>query len=158
MPEHILTSRMERFCARTLPARELAAVAEHLSACDSCHRQFSETLRRRRGGASVSFTLAPEWWLRHDHLAYEQLAPYVEGGFDDAERGIVELHLKSCGRCREDVRSFRDYRQQSAPEMTTSYAPRSRPSRLERLFPSLNWLPAGWKPVYAAAILVALFA
>jgi len=34
----------------------------------------------------------------------EQLAPYVDGALDPAERAGVETHLASCSACREEVR------------------------------------------------------
>lgn len=152
--EHISGQKMERFCVRTLSQTELADVAEHLAGCSACQREFVSTLRRQRGGSDLSFTLAPEFWLRHDHLDYEQLVALAEDKLDATDREVIDVHLKACGTCQEDVRSFLAFRQEIAPELRVSYGPveqkppRARPS-------VVSWWPSlAWKPVYSAAVIV----
>lgn len=153
MPDHITQSQMERFCARSLQVPELVSVAEHLASCGTCHNVYKEAFQRRRDYVPVTFTLAPERWLRHEHLLYEQLAPYVESSLEREEREVVDLHLRSCGRCSEDVRSFEAYRQQVIPELAEEYVPAV---RRKKLLPLWSWLKLGKTPVYATAGLVAL--
>ena len=76
--EHISESTMERFCMRLLTESELTMAARHLTGCPDCQAKFVSTLRRQREVADLSFTLAPEFWLRHDHLDYEQLVELGE--------------------------------------------------------------------------------
>jgi len=144
---------MRHFSARTLPAPEMSALAEHLASCDACQNQFRQTHRARRGDARFSFTLAPEAWLKHEHLQYEQIAPYLDGGLDGEEREILELHLRVCESCQEDVRSLREFRREIAPEMSVSYAPTEQTSERKVKRPALGWLR---KPAYAAVAIAIL--
>jgi hypothetical protein len=147
---------MERFCARTLPVPELTSIAEHLASCKPCRQLFQETFQLKRGNAAVSFTLAPENWLRHEHLDYEQLVPYVVDSLGDDEREIIDIHLRLCGECREGVHSFQAYLQQTASELASVHVSAGRPAWREKLLSGWNWLTVGWKPIYATAIIVAL--
>jgi hypothetical protein len=161
MSEHFSTVQMRHFSARTLPVAEMTALAEHLTSCVTCQKQFQLTHRASKADALLFFTLAPEVLLRHEHLQYEQLAHYLDGGLDVEERELIHLHLSACEQCREDVQSLREFRQQIAPEMSVSYAPAERDSKLRVIRPVAGWF--GWlRPAYAAAavavLLVALVA
>ena len=78
MTEHITAQDLNRLCARTLPAAELVAATAHMAECAACHEQFRAIIERRRGHAPISFSLAPEIWLQHEHLDYELLQTYTE--------------------------------------------------------------------------------
>ena len=149
--EHISESKMERFSVRTLSEIELTNVARHLTGCPDCQAEFVSTLRRQRGVADLSFTLAPEFWLRHEHLDYEQLVEFAEGKLDTPDRELIDAHLKVCTPCTEDVRSFLAFREQIAPEMRVSYAPVEQESVHERLSWVSWWRGLAWKSVYSAA-------
>lgn len=73
MTDHISTSRMRLFCVRGLSETELATAARHLSNCSGCQQEFVATFSGQREVADLSFTLAPEFWLRHEHVDYDQL-------------------------------------------------------------------------------------
>jgi len=149
---------MERFYSRTLEVPELTRIAGHLATCDYCRRAYHEAFQRRRDYAPVAFNLSPEIWLRNKHLSYEQLAPYIEDQVDETEREMLGLHLESCERCREDVRSFREHRRREDPEMQVRYAPRetSSSSWREKLLPFRGQVKVSWRPIYAAAIVAAV--
>src|SRR5207253_1319781 len=146
MSDHTSTLQMERFCARALPVPELAAIAEHLASCKTCHQLFRETVDRRRDYAPISFTLAPQKWLQHEHLAYEQLVGYVENSLDNAEREIINIHIQLCGQCDEDLHSFQRFRQQTAAELADVHVSDAQPSLRDKLLSGWNWLTTGWKP------------
>src|ERR1700749_753725 len=156
MSEHLSTVQMRHFSARTLSAPEMSALAEHLASCGSCQELFQST--RRAAVVPLSFTLAPDALFKHEHLQYEQIATYLDDGLDSEEREILELHLRGCESCREDVNSLRGFRRQIAPEMGVSYAPAEQVSGRKVIRPMLGWL--GWrlKPVYALALILALIA
>jgi hypothetical protein len=156
MIEHVSAERMERFCARILPEGELTAVAAHLAGCEECHGQFTNTLGRQRDGSPVSFTLSPEFWLRHEHIDYEQLVNLAENKLDTADRELIDLHLKICAPCEEDVRSFLAFREQIESELNVSYAPIGRHAGRDTLPSSpINWWRGlALKPAYVAAIIL----
>jgi hypothetical protein len=152
--EHISESIMERFCMRALTENELTMVAGHLTGCPDCQAEFVSTLRRQREVTDLSFTLAPEFWLRHEHLDYDQLVDLGDDKLDAADRELIDVHLKICPPCREDVRSFLAFREQIAPEMRVSYAPVEKESAREWLSWVSWWDGRTWKPVYSAALVV----
>jgi hypothetical protein len=156
MIEHVSTEKMERFCAQVLPETELTAVAGHLVACDDCHGQFINTLRQQRDGSPVTFTLFSELWLRHAHIGYEQLVDLADNKLDTEDRELIDLHLKICAPCEEDIRSFLAFREQIEPEMNVSYGPITRQPARETLSSSrINWWRGlAWKPAYAVAIIL----
>jgi hypothetical protein len=151
--EHISESTMERFCMRVLTENELTMVAKHLTGCPECQAEFVSTLRTQREVADLRFTLAPEFWLRHEHLNYEQLVEMADDKLDAADRELIDAHLTVCAPCTEDVRSFLAFREQIAPEMKTSYAPTKNESVNERLTWVDWWRALVWKPIYSVVIL-----
>lgn len=154
MTEHLSTSKTEHFCTRALPGRELATLARHLVTCSDCHQELVATLGRQRGDEPLNFTLAPEFWLRHDHIDYEQLVELAENELDTTDRELIELHLQVCKPCQEDVQSFLVFRKQIAPEMEVSYGPIVVKPTREKLTWWKSWRGLTWKPIYAAALLV----
>lgn len=143
---------MNRLCARTLPAAELVAATAHMAECAACHEQFRAIIERRRNHAPISFSLAPEVWLQHEHLDYELLQTFTENTLPAEEREIVGLHLALCARCREDVRSLQAFQRVIAPELKIAYAPAGvsveGEPRLSLIDRFAQWLRP---PVYAAA-------
>ncbi|MGI8839032.1 MAG: hypothetical protein ACR2H4_20700 [Pyrinomonadaceae bacterium] len=154
MSEHPSTPQIEHFCLSALPEDELATVAPHVADCQTCHHQFTETLRQQIGSGPISFTLAPEFWFRHDHVDFEQLVGLAEKTLDATSREIIDIHLKVCGTCREDVRSFMAFRTQSARGMEVSYGPTGHASTREGFSGLPWWRSLGWKPTSALAALV----
>src|SRR5882724_4490411 len=154
MPEHITTSRMQRFRVRALPVAELNSIAEHLDVCPSCNQQFAEMLQSRRGSEPVKIALAPEFWLRHEHVDFEQLVAIVDNKLDETDREMVDIHLGSCPTCQGDLRSFLAFRKEIEPELSVRYGLRT------PTMPRGRTLPWSWSrsvirnPVYAAAAVI----
>src|SRR5258708_33073422 len=117
MTQHVSNSKNKRFCVRALPVEELATIAEHLDTCSVCLDQFTKTLQSRRGSAPLKFTLAPEFWFRNEHVDYEQLVGLSDNRMHASEREGLDLHLKVCGSCKEDVRSFQAFLEQIEPKL-----------------------------------------
>lgn len=154
MADHITKAAMEQFCARSLAIPELRNIAEHLSECRQCLDLFRRVFRSRHQGVPLVFNLSPAVWLKDEHLEYEQLVAYVDKTCDETEREITDLHLQLCGKCREDVRSFLEFRKQLEPELSMRYTPDERISLRERFVFWWSGLGTWWKPVYTAAAMV----
>src|SRR5437016_9305150 len=154
MTDHITTSRMERFRVRALPVSELTSIAEHLDVCPSCNQQFTEMLRSRRGSEPLKMTLAPEFQLRHEHVDYEQLVRLADKTMDASDREMLDVHLKACASCQEDIRSFLAIREQIEKETEpTLPAIAAQPTREKR--PWFAWGQGlAWNPAYAAAVVL----
>lgn len=101
----------------------------------------------------MSFTLAPEFWFRNDHVNFEQLIGLADDKLDSTIREIIDIHSNVCGTCREDIRSFLAFRKQSAREMEVSYGPTGQASP-QHGFGLPWWRGLGWKPTYAVAAVV----
>ena len=145
---------MQRFRVRALPLGELTSIAEHLDVCPSCSQQFREMLRSRRGSGPLKITLAPEIQFRHEHVDYDQLVRLADKTMDASEREILDVHLKVCASCQEDVRSFLALREQIDNE--TEPAPTAiveEPTREKRPWFAW-WQGLAWNPAYAAAVVL----
>src|SRR5690242_4335680 len=122
--------------------------------CQDCHQRFVTELKRQRGSIPFSFTLEPEFWFRDDHLGFDELVGLADETLDQEMQEIISIHLKTCERCREDVRSFLAFREATANEMKLSYArPEYKSARDIPLAP-----PWGHRlqktPIFAAAAIV----
>ena len=122
MTHHLTTSQIEQLCVSALPEEELVAAAVHTAECQSCNQRFVEELRRQRGSAPFTFTLEPEFWFRDDHLDFTVLVALADKTLDEETEEIVNIHLKTCETCREDVRSFLAFREATPRELDISYA------------------------------------
>ncbi len=149
---HISETMMKRFSVRTLRQPEFTNVAEHLTECRTCQAEFVSTLKRQREGSDLSFTLAPEFWLRHEHLDYEQLVDLADNRLDTTDRELIDVHLKVCPPCQEDVQSLLAFREKIAPELRVSYAPIEKELAKENEPLVSWWRGLGWKPIYSAAL------
>jgi hypothetical protein len=144
---------MKLFSSRALPQAELGAVGRHLADCPECHGLLVTSLRER-GSKTPTFTLAPEFWLRHEHLDYDQLVELSEDRLDPAERESIDAHLSLCSTCQEDVTTFLAFRKEIESELKASYSPAVTPRVLPKRRWQAVWNQLAWKPIYAAAAII----
>jgi len=154
MTEHLSTLQIKQLAVNALPEDEAVAAALHTAECASCDQRFIEELRRQRGSAPFNFSLDPEFWFRDDHLDFDLLVELADKTLDQEMEEIVNIHLKTCEMCREDVRSFLASREATAREVNISYV---RPEYQASHVGSTPW----WqrlqsRPVYAVAAIVLL--
>jgi len=153
MTHHLSTLQLKQLCVSALPEDELAAAAIHTTQCQSCHHRFVEELKQQRGSASFNFTLEPEFWFQHDHVDFDQLIALADNTLDPDTEEIINIHLKICETCREDVRSFLAFRNTVAREMNVSFGPIDYASTHNVLTPTWQQrFPI--RPVYAVAAIV----
>ena len=114
--EHISRSAMAEFYAGTLSAAEMISYAEHLEDCEICRRRYDEVLRAEQKSSRLVLNLTPEIQFKDDHLEYERIVAYTDSKLEAENRDVVNLHLKVCRPCRDDLSSFLEYRHQVAPE------------------------------------------
>src|ERR1700687_1828440 len=154
MVEHIPTSQMKRFCVRALAEDDLVAVGEHVAGCGTCHQQFTETLRSLRGPSSFRLTLGREFWIQHEHVDYERLVEIADGKLDATDREILDIHVKTCATCQEDVRSFLAFRYELAKDAEVSFASALPQPPGQRVSIWTRWSAPARRPSYAAAIAI----
>ncbi len=154
MAEHIPKPQIDGSSVSALSEEQLVTIAKHLAECEACRRVLAETLRRQRGEDGIRFTLAPQFWFRHDHLDYEQLVGIAENKLDATEREIIDIHLSTCATCREDLRSFLAFSQQIEPELRVRYGPSAKEPKPRPVSLASWWRGLTWKPAYAAAVVL----
>jgi hypothetical protein len=148
---HLSTWQLQRFCVSALAEDELAAAAIHMTDCQVCHKRFVTELKRQRGSTPFGFTLEPEFWFRDDHVDFDLLVGLAEATLDQETQEIINIHLKICETCREDVRSFLAFRKATAREMKVSYARPNYESARDIPLAEPWWHRLQKTPVYAAA-------
>jgi len=123
MTHHLSTLQVQQLCVSALPEDELVAAAVHTTECQSCHDRFVEELKRQRGSTPLNFTLEPEFWFRHEHVDFDHLVALADKTLDQDTEEIINIHLKTCESCREDVRSFLAFRNTTAREKNVTFGP-----------------------------------
>lgn len=156
MIEHTRSQKMKAFCAHALKNAEMAEIAGHLAACSECLRLFQGASHEMNDHQPVSLSLSPELLFRHEHLEYDQLVSLADNNLDDEDKEIINIHLRACERCHEDVRSFLEFRRQI--ESITNVAPALGQSVkwTEKLSGLWRWPEMRLRPFYAGTTLVAL--
>ena len=154
MSDHISKSLMEQFRDRSLDVSILSYISAHLESCVDCYELFREAFRDKSENAPVWFSLSSSGWMRDEHLEYEQIVSYVDGRLNDEDREILDVHLKLCGRCREDVQSFVTHRQQIEPELMIRYAPSEKQPKRRHFVDWWESFKFPLKPAYAVYALL----
>jgi hypothetical protein len=132
----------------------MTSIAGHLAACPPCHDEFTQTLRSQRESAPLRITLAPEYWLRHDHVVYEQLVELADNTLNATEREMLDVHLRVCDSCQEHVRSFLAVREQIDKETESSFVPIAPETTREKEPLFAWWRGLTWNPAYTAAVVL----
>ncbi|MGE0812657.1 MAG: zf-HC2 domain-containing protein [Vicinamibacterales bacterium] len=88
-----------------------------------------------------------------DHLAYEDIEAYVDGGLDDIAREAVAAHAATCAACAAEVEDLAAFRASLAAPRAPGPSPRVVPmpvrTRMPRLAP---WLAAAAVLVLAVTV------
>jgi len=153
MTDHLSPLQLKQLCVSALPDDELIAAAVHTDECEFCRRQFVEELKRQRGPAPFTFSLQPEFWFRHDHIDFDQLVALADKTLDEETEAIIDIHLKTCETCREEVRSFLASREATAREMDISYGRPAYQAIYQAEFAPL-WQRFPSRPTYVVAAIV----
>jgi hypothetical protein len=156
MTEHVHSQKMRTFCARALENAEMTEIAEHLAACRECRRLFQGVFQEMNDHQPISLNLSPELLFRHEHLDFDQLVSLADGNIDDEDNEIVNIHLRACERCREDVRSFMEFRRQIESAINSSPAIGQPVKWTEKLSGWVYRPKAQLRPLYAATAIVVL--
>jgi predicted anti-sigma-YlaC factor YlaD len=156
MIEHIRSQKMRAFCARALENAEMTEIAEHLAACPECRPLYQGVFQEMNDHQPVSLNLSTELLFRHEHLDFDQLVSLADDNLDDEDKEIVNIHLRACERCREDVRSFLEFRRQIESAINISPAPGQPVKWTEKLAGWLYRPKAQLRPLYAGTVIVAL--
>jgi|GEM_PF-259919 len=110
--EHLTEEVMQHYRARAASQAELLAVQTHLAHCTECRVRLEQVLDANAAFLSLQQQLTGTRFSLDDepnHLAYEQLAQYLDNGLDEIELEIAESHLAICVDCAGDLADLRGY-------------------------------------------------
>lgn len=110
MNRHVSHKEMDAFCAGTLPGEEPFLLGEHIETCPSCDELFKKFSADDKYFSPLILDLSPAMSLKNYHFNIEKLVSYVDEQMDGEQREMLDCHMQGCGRCREDLRHFREYR------------------------------------------------
>jgi anti-sigma factor RsiW len=98
MTVHLSDQLLQRYGASDLAPEELLALDQHLETCGDCRaRVLAQQL------SALPHSLAAE------HLAYEQMAAFVQGELSVEEHRQANTHLKRCAECAWQVSELRAF-------------------------------------------------
>lgn len=117
MKDHFSHEKLLSFAERTLDVAETLAVSDHLGECESCRQDLTGMLEPERQASLLRNSL--EFESLDQHLEFDMMSAYVDGGLDEIENEIVELHVGDCKECYSEVEEIRRLREeiQSSPSV-----------------------------------------
>lgn len=110
MANHLSVNDLEQYRDKRLRPAELLAVDRHLEACSVCREQLQAMTPTPQ--LLHEWSPAPELWS--EHLAYEQMAAYVDAQLNDIDRGLVEGHAELCQSCALELRQLQTFAEKIA--------------------------------------------
>lgn len=111
MSEHFSREQVENYLQKRMTAAELLAADDHLFACAGCRERLSVTKKPEAVVTTLRAALKDEARRKPVHLAYEQLAAYVDDAMSDVEREMADSHLAVCHACKEEMRDLFSFRE-----------------------------------------------
>ena len=106
MSPHPSEEVIERYRTNDLSPAELLALDDHLDYCDSCQAEMRNNEKFAEAYAQTISTLQPESAFADSHLAYQQMADYVDHTASDVDRELIDSHLEFCRSCSAEVRDL----------------------------------------------------
>lgn len=110
MLKHPTERELARYLDRTADAADLLSVDDHLAGCDDCRSKLTAHTQMDPIAASFADILTNDPAV-DEHLTYEQLAAYVDGGLDPVTREIADVHSGVCELCAlqlSDLKRLKD--------------------------------------------------
>lgn len=96
MPNHVNAEQIAQYRSKSMPAGELLAFDRHVAQCSECRTQLASA-------SSVATLLSGLETAAPQHLAYDQMADYVDAKSGEVDREIVESHVELCDRCATEL-------------------------------------------------------
>jgi cell division protein FtsB len=101
--EHLTKQNITAYQNGSLSAERLLQAFDHIAVCESCRKQIGEGLPVR---ASIENWQSDFTAVVPEHIAYEQLAAYVDKKVAGLERETIESHIKLCAECAQEARDL----------------------------------------------------
>jgi anti-sigma factor RsiW len=168
LSDHLTQTQIEGYGRRPLPAAEWLFVSEHLSGCEACRRRVEESVDGEATYLALKSGVFDETGPRplsaeRAHLAFEQMAGYVDMALGAEELRVVKDHLAWCEECEAAVDDLRAFKDQVAPELEREnrLSPMgvAAESRWRRMVTAMtSFWPKSPAPVFGSALAIFLLA
>lgn len=155
MTDHPTTEKLQDFRRRTLGSAELLLVAQHLSDCQLCQRQFAAIFEQTTGGEGFRLSLAPVAGLEHEHLESQQIRAYLDSALERDERQMLDAHMAVCAECRREVRSLAEWDRKLTPRLRQAETEHRQRGGWWSDFLNALAAYAGWRPLQVAGAALA---
>src|SRR5260370_38012247 len=96
MSNHVTAEQIAQYRNKSMPPGDLLAFDRHVAQCGECRTQLASASRVATLIKGLE-TAAPQ------HLAYDQMADYVDAKSGEVDREIVESHVELCDRCATEL-------------------------------------------------------
>lgn len=136
MSSHLTKKQFAAFQQQALSAAELLALDEHLASCEACRQHLNAAV-----GGDASFAMLQAESLQDNppaHLAFEQMAGFVEGRLDQEALQIAQDHLAVCPVCRAATEDLRSFSQIVAPDLQREVRPAETPIATTSFWQRIN--------------------
>lgn len=110
MLDHISEDALKKYREKSLSPAEVLAVCDHLESCLKCREKVVGTTPLDDLFTAFDTELQATGDDSTPHLLPEELADYVDGELDEADREIAESHLLFCHPCRDEVQDLRAFK------------------------------------------------
>jgi hypothetical protein len=128
---HLTDLELERYRRRDMLPERLLAANSHLSSCQQCTARYGAE-NKVVSAFAVLQDLQSINEVESEHLSFERLTDYVDGGLDEKNRTEVKLHIQECAECELRLQELAVLQ----PLVTTPALPSTekRSALLERFF------------------------
>lgn len=116
MRNHPTAEQLEQYRQQALAPEVFDVIHKHIISCIICGDHTNALPDAKQNYANLLSVLLPEPKDLPYHLAYEQVAAYVDRQLDEIDIQIAESHLEVCAQCRDDVQSLQAFKAERVAE------------------------------------------
>jgi anti-sigma factor ChrR (cupin superfamily) len=108
--EHLSLDQVRAYVRGALHPSTLVATDDHLEACAACRAALARESDASFGAEAFGRALAsPEARAESPHLTFEHLRGAVEGTLAAVDGEWVDIHVRLCAMCAEELRDLERY-------------------------------------------------
>jgi putative zinc finger protein len=105
MSDHLSDAQTRAYREKALAAAELLEISEHIASCQACRVRMASPAEVRAQVRAIQSLLEAK--TAAAHLAYDEIAGYVDGQLTGEAAARVELHERECQSCASDLNDLR---------------------------------------------------